>query len=939
MTKPRATVRLQLHKGFDFDAAAAAVDYYAALGISHVYASPLLTARKGSMHGYDVVDPTQINPELGGEQGLRRLVDKLRAHGMGLIADIVPNHMGVGGSENPWWLQVLEWGAESRYAHWFDIDWHSPDPALHGKLLLPFLGEPYADILQSGMLVPHFDADSGRFHLSYHEHYLPLAVDSYPFLLRDCPPVLAPVAALYTALKAAQAAPDNVEKPDRLAAHAAGRALLQAINATPVGAAAIGAVLARISAGAAQDGDGMSGQERQHQLLERQNYRLTWWRNAAEEINWRRFFEVTDLAGVRVEEEDVLAATHERIFWMYREGLIDGVRVDHVDGLARPAAYCVRLRKRLAAFESRPAPYIVVEKILARDETLCREWQVDGTTGYEFMDQVAALFHNPEGSAPLSALWTEFTGDELDFAAHVRAARRQILQQHLVGEFTALANALHALARGNLLTRDIPLAAISRVLTELLVNFPVYRTYVDEGLCDEQSRQALAAARAAVSEVRAADMPLLETMVGWLSGEASTDLKGAAGEQTLSLQQRVVTRFQQLTPPLAAKSTEDTAFYRYGRLLSRNEVGADPGELALLPGDFHQANEMRLRDFPHSLLATATHDHKRGEDVRARLAVLSEMPQAWADSVWSWRERHAAHVIEQPAVNDGDAERIPEAADELMLYQIIVGAWPPALTVDDTSALQGFAERVAAWQEKALREAKRHTSWTLPDTHYEGICREFVFKILAPDNREFLAEVQDWARRLTPGAVANSLGQTLLRMTAPGVPDLYQGTEFWDFSLVDPDNRRPVDYVQRREHLTQAPPPLKKWRDWPPAEFKQSLIGKTLTLRKAHAALFAAGGYMPVHAEGELARHVFAFIRHNEESAVLVVVIRLLATVALEGDLDWQDTVLRLPQTAVREWRDCLTERAPLAMQEGNALPLAQVLAGSPVALLGGSSQ
>lgn len=951
---PRATVRLQFHAGFTFADALAVVDYHADLGISHFYASPLLTARKGSMHGYDIVDPTRVNPELGGEDGLRALVAKLRSRDMGLIMDIVPNHMGVGGSENPWWLHVLEWGPQSRYASWFDIDWDSPDLALQGKILLPFLGQPYAEALQAGELQPSFDGESGSIYIRYHDHRFPLCSSSYALVLADCPPALQPVAALFSALQSAL--PDATVDSEQ--AHIAACSLLRDIARSEEGQAAIDTVLTRLLPRGQ-----LTSTELLHQLLEQQYYRLTWWRNAAEEINWRRFFEISDLAGIRVEEEDVFEATHAHIFKLYAEGLVDGVRIDHVDGLANPGAYCRRLHQRLVSMNrERPEalrfrPYIVVEKILAHDEKLCADWDIDGTTGYDFMNQVGALLHDPQGEAPLSWLWQELTGDDDNFIEHVRLARRQILNENLVGEFTALANALHALARCDLVTRDIPLAAIRRVLTELLVAFPVYRGYVSAAGCGEADRHALEQARAgALSNVRAADLPLLETLVRWLKGEGSggqVSIAGGAVSEPLSdeaklLQQKAITRFQQVTPPLAAKSMEDTAFYRYGVLISRNEVGADPGVFSIGIADFHRFNRMRLKEFPHALLATATHDHKRGEDARMRLAVLSELAEDWAASVRRWKQAHEpllARLEPEAGAEAADMQWVPQAPDELMLYQTIVGAWPEDMLDAnhlDRERLQSFAERISAWQEKALREAKHHSSWTLPNQHYEAICREFVFHLLNPDsNLDFLGDVVAWVCRITPAANANSLVQTLLRLTSPGVPDLYQGTEFWDFSLVDPDNRRAVDYDERRAMLATVSLDA-RWHERPAPQIKQALIRDVLAFRRTCPALFESGDYVPLEVSGPHADNLLAFARRyragNTEHALIVAAPLLRGREWTEAgfrSLDWWGTDIVLPEGFEGTWDSVFDGQVKhCERKERTVLPARTLLDGMPIALL-----
>ncbi|HSB96896.1 MAG TPA: malto-oligosyltrehalose synthase, partial [Spongiibacteraceae bacterium] len=626
-TLPRATLRLQLHKDFNFSQARRWVPYAASLGISHFYVSPILTARAGSQHGYDIVDHGAVNAELGGEEGLRALVDTLRAHGMCLLVDIVPNHMAVGGADNRIWLDVLEWGPASRYANFFDIDWDVPDPALTRRVLVPLLGKPYGEALADIELC--FDAATGRFYARYFEHRLPLAPASYALLLHSTNNEFAAHASLLrNALGDQRGARGSrfeaicndfaqtvVRDP---ALQRAVRNLLDAYNARTEIA------LARL-----------------HRLFERQHYRLAWWRTAADEINWRRFFDVIELAGIRVQEPAVFEIAHATIFRLYAEGLIDGVRIDHIDGLADPRTYCRRLRYRLGRLtQQRPPsaprgdPYILVEKILGANERLVRDWRVQGTTGYSFMNTVGALFHAPRAEQPLTQLWESFSGRSGNFDNEEKAARRRVPQELLAADFSACAHALHNIARRDALTRDWSLAAIRRVLTEILVQFPVYRLYADARGRSPADTEVMAQTVAAASSFcRSNERPLLALIDAWLGGEPPLQLTSNSARRA---RLRAIARFQQLSSPVAAKSVEDTAFYRHGRLLSRNEVGANPGQFHLAAQDFYRECEARARDFPHALLATATHDHKRGEDLRMRLAVISEVVPEWAAAVATW---------------------------------------------------------------------------------------------------------------------------------------------------------------------------------------------------------------------------------------------------------------------------------------------------------------
>lgn len=923
-TVPRATYRLQLHKHFPFAAARERVPYFARLGISHLYLSPITTARAGSLHGYDQIDPTTINPELGGEEGLRALVAELRAYGMGLIIDIVPNHMAVGRDDNLWWLDVLEWGRDSRYAHFFDIDWDVPDPALHGRVLAPFLGKPYGEALDDGELQLCFDSTLGELHVRYYEHRFPIAPQDYAPLLRAHGEVLAAFAPGFRA-----AASERQPRTRRYAGFGdAQLKLAQAAVADTAVAQALEAMLQRYRTNEAE------GRARLHALLERQHYRLAWWRAGPDEINWRRFFDVIELAGLRMQEPAVFEAVHATPLRLYAEGLIDGLRIDHVDGLADPRSYCRKLRARLAALEAqrpqalpRGPAWLVIEKILAPDEKLAADWRTDGTTGYSFMNEVGALLHDARGEASLRALWQQHSGSGADFDTEQRAARRRIPQELLTADFNACAHALHACARHDPHTRDWSLAAVRRVLAEVLVHFPIYRTYVDaRGRSAADAEVLKGVFERAAETVRPADRPLLALFDRWLGGEAPQSLHGAAVRRD---RLRAIARFQQLSSPVAAKSVEDTAFYRHGQLLSRNEVGADPVQFAIGLDEFHARCADRLQRYPHALLATATHDHKRGEDMRARLAVLSECADEWAQTMSRWQALHA------PLRAHG-----PDAIDAMMLYQTLLGAWPLELRPDDEAGLEVFRQRLADWQRKAIREAKRRTAWTEPNAEYEAACEADLARLLDPKHSaEFLHELWRFVHRIAPAGAVKGLAQTLLKLTTPGVPDFYQGTEFWDLSLVDPDNRRPVDYTLRMQALQSVEDEDALLTRWLDGLLKQRLIARVLALRARLPQLFARGDYVPlaVHAPGDGAVHAAARL---DDTAALIV-IAPVDTAPLLGhngvcwpEDTWRDAQLHLPPALHGEgWRMLLgdddTPRA-LAPQ----LALDDVLQDWPVAVL-----
>ncbi len=789
-TTPRATYRFQFHRDFTFADAEALVPYLDELGISHLYASPITTARSGSTHGYDVVDPTRINPELGGEPAFRSLVAALRARDMGVIIDIVPNHMGVAGGENGWWNEVLTHGEASEFARYFDIDWRE-------KLVLPILGDPLAETIASGAL--KVEQVDGRYVLeAYGEHRLPLRDEDQ-----------------------ASAATDDIAA-----------------------------------------------------LIGHQHYRLASWRVANDELNWRRFFTINDLAGLRAEDPIVFDATHALYFRLYAEGLIDGVRVDHVDGLTDPAGYCQQLRARLDAIE-RPvgAPagpaYIVIEKILADGEPLSTDWGVDGTSGYDFMEQVTALLHAPGGAEPLAELWADISGRSAGFAPEELRARQELLAWQFDAQHRRCVEAFVALARSTPDCDGLTRGMLHRAIERLLWVFPVYRTYgTGEAapLADARIRDTV---RQRVAEfVPPGEGAVVDRILGWLAGEGPGDVALAA---------EAVRKFQQLSAPIAAKAVEDTAFYRYGRLLSRNDVGFDAARMSLDIDAFHAAMIERARDWPSAMLATATHDHKRGEDVRARLAVLSEIPDLWRSRAEHWLE-----------LADPYAEGV-DPADTYMLLQTLFGAWPTNLRAPDAEALSEYAERIVAWQEKALREAKLRSSWEAPDEAYETRCHDLARALLDVErSAAFLGDITAFVDLVAPAAEANSLAQVALRYTVPGVPDLYQGTETDDLSLVDPDNRRPVDYAARREMLATGSDP------------KGALIGRLLALRRQYPALFAGGSYEPIAVTGTRAEHVIAFNRVHDGMAVrCVTALRSAGRYVDEVNASdwWADTALSSGET------------------------------------------
>lgn len=774
---PRATYRIQLHAGFTLDDAAAIVPYLAELGISHLYTSPVLQAAPGSTHGYDVVDHLRVTDELGGADGFARLTDALRAHGMGLVLDIVPNHMAISDEQNRWWWDVLEHGQASRYAPWFDIDW-TP-----GRVLLPVLPEGGGDAIR---------------------------------LVRDGERVVFEHAGRRFPLAPGTLAPDAPDAPDELVA---------AINADPV----------RLDA-----------------LLAKQHYRLASWRAAGDRLNYRRFFDINDLIGLRVEDEGAFAETHRLILRWVSDGLVDGLRIDHPDGLRDPADYLARLR------EAAPHAWIVVEKILEADEALPSDWPVDGTTGYRFANLATGLLVDPAGETDMSAIWASVADTGPAWDSIMAEARAEVLSSLLGSDVNRLTELFAALlgASGNVVRHDLRDA-----LREVAARLSVYRTYVTASprRVTEKDASLIESAVAGACEARPdLDPNLLERLGRILRLEVEGDLAAD-----------LAMRFQQLTPAAMAKGVEDTAFYRHHRLVALNEVGGDPGRFGTSVTTFHRHMEKAATDWPTAMLALSTHDTKRSADVRARLALLSEDPDGWRDAVDRLNLASEAH-------RSGDG--LPATADAYLLFQSLVGAWP----ID--------ADRAAAYLEKASREAKLRTSWTDPNPTYDAALAGYVRGCLA--DPAFVAVVDATVAPLVDAGRRASLAQLALQLTAPGVPDLYQGSELWDLSLVDPDNRRPVDYEIRRRFLAEvgALGPEDAWSRRDDGLPKLWLIRHALELRARHEAAFgAASTYEPLMGSGERADAVVAFVRGGE---VITIAPRLVRRVERLG---WGDTTITLP--------------------------------------------
>ena len=959
---PLATYRLQLNRELNFAAATALVPYLARLGISHVYCSPYLRARPGSTHGYDIIDHSALNPELGGREDFERFVAALRTHDMSHIMDLVPNHMGVMGADNLWWMDVLENGRASAYAEFFDIDWEPGNPALRGKVLVPVLGDPYGLALERGDLRLEFEHDTGRFSAFYLHNRFPIDPREYPRILERAARALplnhpdeaarAEFHSLITAFShlPARDQDDAKRKAERNRDKELHKQRLAALcQAHPALATAVDAALRAFSgtAGEPHSFDAL------HELLEAQAYRLAFWRVSSDEINYRRFFDINELAALRMENEAVFEATHRFAFELVAAGKVDGVRIDHPDGLYDPAQYFRRLQDRFAVHLGGDAAsrgrkdelplYLVIEKITAGHERIPESWPVHGTTGYRFANLVNGLFVDASAHGKMSRIYRVFTGQTLDFDEVVYYSKRLILRTALAGELSVLANQLARIAQADRRTRDFTLNNLRQALIEIMACFPVYRTYTGEELSAQDRRFIEWAVRRAERRSRAADITIFEFVRAVLLGfadEPSSELAGQA--------RAFARKFQQLTAPVTAKGVEDTAFYRYNRLISLNGVGGDPGQFGFTLSAFHGASLDRSGRWPHTMLATSTHDSKRSADVRLRINVLSEMPAVWRLNLRRWTR------INRSRKRKVDDALAPSANDEYLLYQTLLGTWP--LEPLDEAGLAAYRNRIQAYMLKAVREAKVHSSWINVNAEYETAVSEFVQALLGRlDGNLFLDEFLPLQRHVAWLGMLSGLSQTAIKLASPGVPDIFQGDELWDLSLVDPDNRRPVDYERRRALLTEVStlceqdcqnlaPRLRSILLSPEdGRCKLYVTYRGLRLRRARPELFHHGEYVPLSAKGSLERHVVAFARRHQDAAVIVVAPRLLATLVEEprrlplGSQVWSDTVVPIPWLAPQaRLTNVLTGRAVAGQRHGAGVRVAaaELLEEFPVALV-----
>ncbi len=956
-SNPRATYRLQLNRDFTFAQATAIVPYLAAIGVSHCYISPCLKARPGSMHGYDIVDHNSLNPEIGSQEEFGRFVNTLHEHDMGLILDIVPNHMAVMGSDNEWWLDVLENGQSSTYADFFDIDWRPLKDELYGKVLVPVLHDHYGAVLESGELKLVFREASGEFYVAYRDHRFPIGPREYPRILQQCTKSLV--------AQMGEQNPDLLEFQSLITAfshlpgrHEVSRELLaERKRDKEIHKRRLAELCARapeITACIRDAVDAINGNpadpasfEALHELIKAQTFRLANWRVASDDINYRRFFDTNDLAGICMENEAVFQATHRLILRFVGEGKVDGLRVDHPDGLYDPVQYFERLKRGIAeatknsANTDGEARYVVIEKILTGSERLPAEWPVSGTTGYDFANLVNGLFVDPAAAARFERIYRNFTKEQTDFDDLAYRCRKLIVRVALVSELNVLANQIARIALSKRHTCDFTLNSLRDALTEVVANFPVYRTYVSPtGISESDAHYIERAVEQAKRRSPAADTSVFDFIREVLLTRIADGHDPAYRKTVTSF----AMKFQQFTSPVMAKGLEDTAFYRYNRLVSLNDVGGDLHCFGTTKDAFHSANQERLRDWPHTMLATSTHDSKRSEDVRARINVLSEMSGLWRLRVREWRQLNSSH---RSVVNEKPA---PSPNDEYLLYQTLVGAWPSE-PFRDANDWKTFHERIESYMLKAIREAKRNTSWINRNAEYEAAVSSFVAALLDPNsNHRFLTDFLPFQRRVARLGVWNSLSQMLLKLTCPGVPDIYQGDDLWDFSLVDPDNRRPVDYLRRQRafdsvgNIADANTAAVRELLETPEDVRLKLYAtwKTLCVRKQQPDLFRQGEYLPLTVHGPKASHVVAFIRRFEATSALVVVPRLVA--GLLGDKEsppigseiWKDTHILLPScTCFKNCRNAFAGDVPDLWKTATQpkLEMSNALAEFPVAL------
>ncbi|HYR23928.1 MAG TPA: malto-oligosyltrehalose synthase [Chthoniobacterales bacterium] len=902
---PSCTYRLQFNRWFTFAQAREIVPYLQALGVSDVYASPYFQAGANSLHGYDITDHNKLNAVIGSQEDYDGWIAELHAHDLGQVLDFVPNHMGIAEPGNKWWADVLENGPSSMYAPYFDIDWRPLKSDLRDKVLLPILTDQYGRVLERGELQVRFE--EGAFYLAYQNQKLPIAPGTYRFVLEMALENLAEYkdeefyAEFQSILTALEYLPRRTETdPEKIAERArekeiVKRRLERRCQEAPQVQRAIEKALAKING---RSGDPRSF-DRLDELLNAQSYRLAFWRVAAEEINYRRFFDVNDLAAIRMELPEVFDAAHQLVVDLVRTGAVTGLRIDHPDGLYLPKEYLEALQRRCAKTLGIPLPkdgravYMIAEKILSGAEKLRSDWPLHGTTGYDFANQVAGVLVDGSVEADMTRAFHRFVGHTMHFGHLVYAKKRLVMRLALANEVEVLGNMLDRLSEKNRWYRDFTFEALARAVRETIACFPVYRTYLAPGQpVSDEDRQVIERAIAAAKRRNPAmEESIFNFLRDILLFRFPENLDAQAREEHMHF----VLKFQQFTGPIMAKGLEDTVFYIYNRLAALNEVGGEPQQFGLSVEAFHERNLDRHRNWPATLLATSTHDTKRSEDVRARMVAISEIPELWRRSLQRWR---TANRRWKKMVNEAEA---PDPDEEYLLYQTLLGTWPIAANgAPEQNVGAEYVQRIQAYMTKALNEAKLNTSWIQPNEEWLATTRDFVAKVLdATPKNKFLPAFLPVAEEIARLGAINSLAQTLLKLTSPGVPDIYQGNEVWDFSLVDPDNRRPVHYKRRAEMLsclsTKSPEGL--LQNWPDGRIKMFLTQRTLSFRNEHVDLFRNGNYLPLRITGAFADCCLSFARHLDQKSIIVIVPRLSSRIGFPpiGER-WRDTVVELPE-------------------------------------------
>jgi (1->4)-alpha-D-glucan 1-alpha-D-glucosylmutase len=959
MRIPVSTYRIQFNRNFTLKDAGAIIGYLFRLGISDCYASPLLAARAGSLHCYDVTDHTRLNSEIGTSERLAEFTASLKGHDMGLVMDLVPNHMCIADTKNAWWRDILENGPGSQFSRFFDIDWQPPKQDMSNKVLLPVLGDQYGRVLENQEIQLHYQR--GAFLVRYYDTELPIAPRTWILILK---PVLEIISAslkeshphrieLESIITALDHLPPRTEtdpekvKERRREKEVTKRRLSSLVASNGQMRRAIKRVI--------REFNGVKGNpasfNRLEELLGAQPYRLSHWRVAADEINFRRFFDINELAAIRVEERKVFSAVHNFIFRMIKRGMVTGLRVDHIDGLYDPELYLKELQRgavrALRGGQStdgryrslnRPALYVVVEKILGRDEELRENWTTQGTTGYDFLNLLNGVFVDRLNEGAFRKIWQRITGGQERFDDVAYEGKKLVLRAAMSSELHVLARKLDRISEQHRYSRDFTLNSLEDALREVIACFPVYRSYIrarQGKVADDDRHYILSALRSARRRNPAISSSIFEFIASVLLLEEPEGIN----DEERAERRDFVMRFQQLTPPVTAKGIEDTAFYRYYPLATLCEVGGDPSLFGISIQTFHENNRKRLARWPHTLLATSTHDSKRSEDARARINVLSENPVNWYRAVRRWQK------LNQDLKTSFEGWLAPDVREEYLLYQTLVGVWPFAPTINEEWD-QSFVERIEDYMIKAVREAKMHSSWLNQNEEYERCVRNFIRGILAPESA-FVNDFMKSQSSVARAGMFNSLSQTLLKITAPGIPDFYQGTEIWDFSLVDPDNRRPVDYAHRQSlldslesnDLTELVEDLIKNPE--DGRIKLFITARALNLRRTERELFDRGEYIPLQASGDRERHAIAFARSSGDKAVIVAASRFFTKLGDNsrpptGGEVWGDTMILLPEQLGGCYRDRFTGRSMCAQKSENVLSisLAEVLSHLPVALL-----